>query len=321
MDALSDVLRITQLTGGVFLHAEFTAPWCLTARMTPELCAPFLGPASHLMPFHYVLEGDLDVAVDGAAPLRLHAGEIVLFPRNDVHLMGSDLKLAPVRAIDIIVPSPGGGLNSIRHGQGGARTRMICGYLGCDSRPGNPVITALPPAFKFTVADAASAEWIRSNFEYAASAIASGRMGSDTVLAKVSELMFVEAVRGYVEAMPPGQRGWLAGLGDPTVARALALLHGAVDRDWNVEALAREVGSSRSVLAERFVRTIGMAPMHYLTHWRMQLAARELKGSYASLARVAERIGYQSEAAFSRAFKKEFGAAPATWRRGDSVNP
>jgi AraC-like DNA-binding protein len=318
MDALSDVLRTAQLAGGVFLHAEFTAPWCISARMTPELCSPFLGPTSHLMPFHYVAEGELDVVVGQGDQMRIRAGEIVLFPHNAPHLMGSDLKLAPVPASDIIIPPEGGGLRSIRHGQGGAPTRMICGYLGCDARPGNPVVAALPAAMKFSIEDVGPADWIHATFEYAASEIASGRPGSETVLAKISELLFVEAVRSYVEAMPEGQNGWLAGLSDPTVARALGLMHGDVNRPWSMDELARAAGSSRSVLTERFTRTIGMAPMHYLTHWRLQLAAQELKTSRATLARIAERTGYESEAAFSRAFKKEFGTAPATWRRADA---
>src|SRR5262249_61826612 len=164
----------------------------------------------------------------------------------------------------------------------------------------------------------APAEWIRSTFQYPAQEVASGRPGSATVLAKLSELLFVEAVRRYVEDLPADQTGWLAGLRDPQVARTLALMHGDLTRAWNVEELGREAGMSRSALADRFSRLIGMAPMHYLAHWRMQAAAQILKGSSASLAQVADLVGYESEAAFSRAFKKAFGSAPATWRRAAS---
>jgi len=309
MDALSDMLRVTRLTGGVFLHAEFTADWCVSARMTPELSARFLDPPGHQMPFHYVAEGELEVAVGSKPPVNLQAGQIVLFPHNDTHVMGTDLKLAPTPLGKVTFPQRGVGLRFISHGQGGAATRLICGYLGCNSRPANPVIAALPAALRFNVP-----ELMRSTLEYAARECESGRPGSDTVLAKLSELIFVEAVRSYVEAAPQA-RGWLAALTDPIMARALALLHAEVARPWDVEGLARKVGISRSVLAERFTRTIGMAPMRYLAHWRMQVAAHELKTSRASLARIAEHVGYESEAAFSHAFKKAFGRAPAGWRR------
>jgi len=318
MDAFSDVLRSAQLSGGVFLHAEFTAPWCVSARMSPELCSRFLGPASHLIPFHYVVEGELEVSVGEDAPMRLRQDDIVLFPRNDAHLMGSDLRLTPVRVGDIMIPPEGARLASIRHGQGGPATRLICGYLGSESRMLNPVIQALPAAIKLRVDAAGPAGWIRATFEYAAKEIDSLRAGSQTVLAKISEVLFVEAVRSYVESTPQDRSGWLAGLSDPTVARALALLHADLGRAWSVEALARDVGTSRSVLAERFARTIGMGPMHYLVHWRLQVAAQDLKTAPTTLARIAERIGYESEAAFSRAFKKEFGMSPAAWRRAEA---
>jgi transcriptional regulator GlxA family with amidase domain len=183
----------------------------------------------------------------------------------------------------------------------------------------NPVIQALPPALGVDLESARPAAWIRATFEYAADEADSLRAGSDTVLAKISELLFVEAVRSYIESAPEHRRGWLAGLGDATVARALAMMHGDVRRAWSVEALARETGVSRSVLAERFARTLGVGPMHYLARWRLQVAAQELKSSPTTVARVAERIGYESEAAFSRAFKKEFGVAPAAWRRAEAA--
>ena len=258
------------------------------------------------------------MALDGGAPQRLRTGEVILFPQNDGHRMGSDLNLKPVFGRELIKPAERGGLYSIRHGGGGARTRMVCGYLGCEASKGNPVLATLPPTMKLKVEDAGPAEWIRSTFHFAADEVASGRPGSETVLAKLSELLFVEAVRRYVEDLPPDQTGWLAGLRDPVVARVLALVHGDIARPWSVEELGRQAGTSRSALAERFTRVIGMAPMHYLAHWRMQVAAQKLKGSNASLGQIADSIGYESEAAFSRAFKKSFGTAPATWRREQS---
>jgi AraC-like DNA-binding protein len=318
MDALSDVLRVARLSGGVFLHAEFFGPWCVAARMSPELCAPFLSAASHLIPYHYVVEGELSLALEGEAPRRLRAGELILLPRNDMHLMGTDLTLPPVNVQKIVMPAEGTGLNSIRQGGGGPVTRLICGFLGSESARGNPVLATLPAVVTIRVEEAGPADWIRSTFQFAAGEIAAGRAGSGTVLAKLSELLFVEAVRRYAENLPEGYTGWFAGLRDPIVARALALMHSDIARDWSVDELGRQAGLSRSALAERFTRLLGMPPMQYLSQWRMHVAAQSLRSGGVSLARLAERVGYESEAAFSRAFRKAFGSAPATWRRANS---
>ncbi len=221
MDALSDVLRVSDLTGGVFLHAEFLAPWCIATRLAPEHCAPALGPASHLIIYHYVVEGDLRIRIAGedGEGLVIGAGELILLPRNDLHFMGSDLSLPPVPGSQVIRPPKDGGLFSIHHGGAGKRTRMICGFLGCASAERNPVISTLPSMLKLNVEQGGAAEWIRSTFQYAADEVSAGRLGSETVLAKLSELLFVETVRRYAETLPEGMTGWLAGLREPYVAR------------------------------------------------------------------------------------------------------
>ena len=318
MDALSDVLRVAHLTGGVFLRAEFFAPWCISSRLTPEHCSPVLGPASHMMIFHYVAEGEVRIQIEGEQHEDLiETGEVVLLPRNDMHLMGSDLRLPAVPGKEVIRPPRDGGLFSIHHGGTGNCTRMVCGFLGCAGTEGNPVISSLPPLLRVKLQQGGAAEWIRSTFQYAAEEVSAGRPGSETVLAKVSELLFVEAVRRYAEELPDGRTGWFSGLRDPHVARALALLHRDITRRWTVDELGREVGMSRSALADRFIRLIGVPPMHYLAAWRMQVATGKLRDTSGSLAQVAETVGYDSEAAFSRAFKKAFGTAPATWRRSN----
>jgi AraC-like DNA-binding protein len=244
------------------------------------------------------------------------AGEIVLLPHNDLHFIGSDLTLPPVAGSEVIHAPSNGGLFTIHHGGSGKRTRMVCGFLGCAK--GNPVIASLPALLRLNVEQGAAAEWIRSTFHYAAEEVAAGRPGSETVLAKLSELLFVETVRRHAESLPDSQTGWLAGLRDPFVARALALLHRDTARHWTVEDLGREIGLSRSALADRFIRFIGVPPMHYLADWRMQVATEKLRNTNGSLAQVAQIVGYESEAAFSRAFKKAFGVAPATWRRANA---
>ncbi len=200
-------------------------------------------------------------------------------PRNDPHLMGSDLSLRPVPGREIVHPPKDGGLYSIHHGGNGERTQMVCGFLGCASAKDNPVISTLPPMLKFTVAEGAAGEWMRSTFRYAAEEVSAGRPGSETVLAKLSELLFVEAVRRYAKSLPDGQTGWLASLREPYVGRALALLHRDTTRRWTLDDLGREVGLSRSALADRFIRLVGIPPMHYLAHWRMQVATQKLRNT------------------------------------------
>ncbi len=317
MDALSDVLRVSHLTGGVFLHANFSAPWCMAAHIPVEHCGPYLGPASHLITYHYVIEGELRLRMaDGGDETHvLTPGDAIMLPSNEPHLMGSDLSVPPVTGRQIVQPPRDGGLYTINHGGGGELTRLVCGFIGCDYADGNPILSTLPSALTLKVEDAGAAEWIRSTFHFAASEVAAGRAGSEITLAKLSELLFVEAVRRYAETLPEGQTGWLAGLRDPYVARALALFHSDVARPWTVDELGREIGLARSALTDRFTRLIGIAPMHYLANWRMQIGAQKLRDTGASLAQVADMIGYELEAAFSRAFKRAFGKAPATWRR------
>jgi len=302
------------------LHAEFFAPWCMATRVAPEHCGPAVGPASHLIIYHYIVEGDLHIRVEdeNREELVIGSGEVVLLPRNDLHLMGSDLSLPPVAGSDVIQRPKDGGLFSIHYGGTGRRTRMVCGFLGCGTAQGNLVISSLPPLLKLNIEKGVAGDWIRSTFQFAAEEVSAGRPGSETVLAKLSELLFVETVRRHAEALPEGKTGWLAGLREPYVARALALLHRDIARHWTVDDLGREVGLSRSALADRFIRLVGMPPMHYLASWRMQVATEKLRTTSASLAQIAESVGYDSEAAFSRAFKKAFGTAPATWRRSNS---
>jgi AraC-like DNA-binding protein len=321
VDALSDVLKVAHMTGGVFLHGEFTAPWCMAAKIAPEFCMPALGAAPHLVPYHYVVEGRLKLRIDGEGQesVAVEAGEVIVLPRNDAHLMGSDLGVPPVRGSEIVRLPTRGELRSMRHGGDGELVRIVCGFLGCEGPDSNPVLASLPPVVKMKLEESAAGDWIRSTLRFAAEEVAAGRPGSETVLEKVSELLFVETVRRYAESLPDGQTGWLAGLRDPHVARALALIHRDVARPWTVDDLGREAGLSRSALADRFIRLLGMPPIHYVARWRMQVAMRKLRTSAASLAQVADMVGYESEAAFSRAFKKAIGTAPATWRRAQVV--
>ncbi len=314
MDALSDVLRVVGLTGGVFMDAEFTAPWSVSGKVAPELCRPFMAQPAQVVSFHYVVEGGFDLQLEGEPACRVVAGEAVMLPRNDMHVFGSSVSLAPVSMRELIQPADLHGVVRISYGGGGARTRLVCGFMGGDDGF-HPLLASLPPVMKVDVAGVPGGDWIGRTFTFAAQTLGEGDPGAATVLAKLSELLFVESVRRYLAALPPEETGWLAGLRDPAIGRALSLLHGRVAEDWTAEALAREVNMSRSAFAERFSDLLGQPPMRYLTAWRMQLARGQLLGTRRTVAQIAFEVGYDSEAAFSRAFRRETGVPPATWRR------
>jgi AraC-like DNA-binding protein len=315
MDPLLDLLREMQLTGGVFLEADFTAPWCVASHVGPEDCSAYLPRPSHVIAYHYVTEGRCVLEVEGHPAMEVRAGEIVLLTRNDPHRLGSGPNARVVSAHQLIEPAASGGLARIVHGGGGERTRILCGFLGTQA-PDPPIASVLPPALTVGVDAGTAGAWIESSFRFASQELAAGRHGSPTVLARLAELLFIEAVRRHVASLPREHRGWLAGLRDPIVGRALALLHGQKARRWTVPELAREAGASRSAFAERFASLIGESPMRYLARQRLRVAAGRLRGGGGSVASVAVDVGYESEAAFSRAFKREFGKSPAAWRKG-----
>ena len=315
MDALSDVLRIMRLKGGVFLHGEFHDPWCISVKVEPRSCSPYLGETAHVIPYHYVLEGCMRVRMEDGLELELEAGESVMFPRNDVHLLGTDLSRAPVTSRDYVARPMEGGLLSMTLGEVGDRTRIVCGFLGTEDIRGNPVVSALPMALRVDMRGGSAGDWVRTSFHHAAEQIATGRVGSEVLMSRLSELLFIEAIQRYVETLPDQQTGWLAGLKDAYVSRALALMHARIDKPWTVEALGKEVGLSRSALADRFGEVLGLPPMQYLANWRIHVAAHELASSNKSIAQIAQEVGYESEASFTRAFKRMMDAPPATWRR------
>jgi AraC-like DNA-binding protein len=315
MDALSDVLRVVRLTGGVFLDARFSAPWALAGNVRPEEMRLFLAsPSSQVIGFHYIVSGRLVAHVLGGEPVELGPGEIVLLPRNDLHVLGSAYGLTPEPASEVVMPDPGAGIWRVAHGGGGEETHIVCGYLGGASDQ-NPLIASLPQLLTLNVAETPGGAWIAQSFAFAAQQLAEGAAGGATVISKLSELMFVEAVRRYIETLPPEETGWLAGLRDPAVGRAMALMHTRAAEDWTAETLAGEVNLSRSAFADRFTQLVGMPPMKYLTTWRMQAAAQRLRDTRQTIAQIAYDVGYESEAAFTRAFRREMGQPPATWRK------
>jgi len=313
MDLLSGLLGSVRLTGGVFLEANFTAPWCVTANMPPERSKPFLPNPVQLVGFHVVIEGELFVIFGDEPPIKARAGEILLFPGNDGHVLGSRPGMMPVNTSELVRPSPDGGPLRVCHGGGGAATHVICGFLGSEEVY-NPLIAALPRVLTLDLREGLSRDWIETSVRFAAGELAAGRMASSGVMSRLSETLLVEAVRQYVSTYTDESNGWLNGLLDPQVGRALALIHHNTGAQWSAETLAKEVGMSRSAFADRFSALVGMPPIRYLTTWRLQTAKLNLRDKRAPIAELAHAVGYESEEAFSRAFKREFGLSPGRWR-------
>lgn len=315
MDALSEVLSAIQLDGAVYLDAEFTAPWCVEAYFgLPTQNALIVG-ADHVAFFHYLLSGRSKARlVSGGDAVELQTGDFVLFPHNKLHLLGSDLDIPPVDTKSL--PRTGQlQAQRMQHGGGGEATRFVCGYLACDRRISRSLFSSLPEMMRIPMGSDPAMNWVTELLRVGVAESQAQRPGARAQLAKLSELIFVEAMRRYAAGLPDEARGWLAGLRDPQVGRALALLHAQAGRNWTVDELAREVAMSRSALGQRFADLIGEPPMQYLTHWRLALSARALRSGAEPVGRIAERYGYESEAAFNRAFKREFGMPPASWRR------
>jgi AraC-like DNA-binding protein len=319
MDALSAVLKVVQLNGAIFFNAHFTAPWCVASPAEASL-APMLGLAGErVVLYHYMVEGSCLVTLSDMEPQSLSAGDIVVFPQGDAHTMASSTDARP-QSLDAqaVLRSPS---KLLQMGGGGETTRFVCGYLACDPRMFQPVLAALPRLVTVSLSSMHKARWLEASLQHAGEEASSPRPGTEGLLAKLSEVMVVETLRHYVEQLSPEHTGWLSGLRDRAVGKCLALMHEKPAHPWTVEALAREVALSRSVLAERFTHFVGQSPMQYLGRWRMALATNYLRRSSLSLVRIAEQVGYETDAAFSRAFRREFGVPPATWRRRHDAPP
>lgn len=314
MDALSDVLRAVRLTGAVFFDIDAAEPWVAETPTGTSIVERVLPGAEQLIPYHVVTHGVCWGGLLDQAPVRLSQGDIIVFPHGDAHVMSSTPGMRSAPDLSIYRRPDEGQLPFAMSvgGTSGERTHLVCGYLGCDVRPFNPLLTALPRVISVRERDGGA---IGAFVELALAESKRPRIGGECVLGRLSELMFVDVVRCYLETLPADKTDWLAGLRDPFVGRALAALHASPSRDWTLEALGREVGLSRSALAERFTQFVGHPPMQYLTNWRMQLAANQLLGGTESVAAIADQVGYESEAAFSRAFKRAVGTPPSEWRK------
>ena len=317
MDVLSEVLKAVRLDGALFHNAEFSAPWCVHQAASCTV-ASYLSPVSkHVIIYHLVTEGRGYARLEGdERSVPLNEGDIVIFPHGDPHILGngSPVKPKPVDYQEALQRMFSEGLKVSRLGGGGEITKFICGYLSCEPELSGVFLGGLPSIMKVNIRDDESGQWLENSIRYSVGHADASSPGCQTVLAKLSEVLFVETLRRYIELLPAEQTGWLAGVRNREVGKVLALLHRQPANPWTIATLAKEVGVSRSVLTERFRSYLSETPIAYLTRWRLQLGAQMLQSPNSAVAQIAADVGYESEPAFNRAFKREFGLPPARFR-------
>jgi AraC-like DNA-binding protein len=315
MDAFSEILSAMKLTGATYFRAEFSSPWSFCSPPSRELASILAPGAAHLAIYHLVVEGRALARLREGKWLVLDAGDVVVFPHGDPHEMFSHEQARNDVTPEILNKISARDLRPLQAGGGGENVRVVCGFMVCDPIICKPLLEGLPRIMKVNIRADRSGQWLENSILHLADETTSARVGSDAMLAKLSEALFVETLRMYIAGLPEAQTGWLAGARDPIVGKSLAILHSKVSHPWTIAELAKEVGMSRSALVERFSRFLSLPPMTYLTRWRLQLAARALTTTPRGTADIAADVGYESEAAFNRAFKREFGLPPARYRR------
>ena len=326
-DPLSDVLATVKLRGALFFMVDATSPWCVEVPGTGEFADIILPSARHVVSYHIVLDGHGLARTPAGDEIEFDAGDIIVFPHGDPYMMASapgvPPELDPDQTLQFFRDLAAGRLPFVIPEGGGAapRARFICGFLGCDLSPFNPLFATLPRLLRIRRPGGGCGDLLDRLIDLTLAEARAPQPGRERIRVGLSELMFVELLRRHLQTLSGDQPGWLSGLRDPRVGRALALIHAEPERNWTLDALGHEAGVSRSVLAERFVRCVGESPMRYLTLWRMQLASRMLADGGAKVSAIAEKVGFRSEAAFSRTFKKVSGLSPGQWRRARRMQP
>jgi AraC-like DNA-binding protein len=314
MDALSEVLKIVKLKGALFFNAEFSSPWCLASSQSSQI-APLLCPgAGQVIIYHYLADGRAYAQLLHGSRRDLGTGDVVIFPHGDAHRLGNGAG-KPVDSLKTFASNLSDGLKVARYGGGGELTKFVCGYMACDPSLSEVVLAGLPSMFVVNIANDSAGQWLANSIQFSVREVGGLGTGSDVVLAKLSEVLFIETLRRFIQDLPNEQKGWLAGARDPVIGEALALLHKNPSQPWTVANLAHRVGVSRTRFAERFRHFLGEPPMAYLARWRLKLAAEMLASSNGNVGEIAVKVGYTSEAAFNRMFKREFGCPPVHFRR------
>ncbi len=320
MDVLSEVLKVVKLQGALFYNGEFSSPWSVAATSSRSLARLVAPGAEHVIIYHLLTEGRAYIRMEAdGTRVQLNAGDIVMIPHGDKHIMENGSCAMTIDDSEQAASVLAQGLRLCRIGGGGEVTKLICGYMACEPRLSQIFLSGLPPIFKVNIRNDASGKFLENSIRFSVDQADASRAGGEAVLAKLSEVLFVETLRAYISQLPPEQTGWLAGARDAEVSKTLALMHRKPDHPWTLADLAREAGLSRSVLAERFRHYLDETPMAYLTRWRLQLGAEMLGSTSYSVAQIAAEVGYESEAAFNRAFKREFEVPPARFRNQSRV--
>ncbi len=313
MDVLSEVLKVVKLQGALFYNGEFSSPWSVRATPARALARYFASGAEHVIVYHLLTEGRASVSLENGDRVTLDAGDIVMIPHGDRHIVenGSTKTMDDPDQLEEILAQ---GLKLWRLGGGGEISRFVCGYMVCEPRLSQVFLSGLPRLFKISIRNDPSGKWLENSIRFSVNEADPSRAGGEAVMAKLSEVLFVETLRAYISHLPAEQTGWLAGARDADVGKTLALMHRDPAHPWTIASLAKEAGVSRSVLAERFRHYLNEPPMAYLTRWRLMLGAQMLTSTSYSVAQIAAEVGYESEAAFNRAFKREFEVPPARFR-------
>lgn len=312
-DVLSDMLRIVRLTGGIFLKGSFGAPWAVASGGRQAVAHMLRPGAKHVTMFHMIVEGRCRIELPGCEAVILDAGDLILLPFGDRHIMRNG-DVAPVEADDMVADLVAEGVMTFKHGEGAERTNFVCGYVQSSDLFFNPVFGTLPPLIVERIGQEPVTSSLANSARLLLDEVGALRPGSRDMLGRLMEMLFIEMLRRYAARLSPETAGWLGALNDPVVGRALQAMHAKPMEDWTVESLALSVGASRSVLAERFKTILGQPPMQYLGVWRLQLATDMLREKRHSIAEIAVEVGYESEAAFNRAFKRHLGLPPGAWR-------
>jgi len=337
MDVLSDVLRVVRLSGAVFFTADFSSPWAIESPIPDMLASAVMPEAECIVLFHILVDGECEVECQGHPRTQMASGDVIVFPRGNQHTMRSHGAGQAAPLASIFSPGEHDEPPQLSYGGGGRTSRFVCGYLNCDQRF-SPLVESLPTMLlvrsrddysaieavdasgsRPTVVPQGSSNWLGTTLKFTVNEARAARPGNVAMLGRLTELMFVEILREYMQRLSINEGGWLAAVHDAHVGKALRLLHANPVRDWTVDELAREVALSRSVLAQRFAELVGETPMRYLANWRMQLAKQMMREGTHNIQEVAARVGYDSEAAFNRAFKRATGSPPAAWRKGAAL--
>lgn len=309
-DPLGEALHLLRLTGTLYCRSDLTAPWGID-----------LPPLDGCMMFHVVTAGRCLLEVEGEEPRWLEKGSLALVPHGAGHRMRSDPAAAADPLFDIPVEQLSERYEIMRHGGGGDFTQTICVVVRFDHVAADDLVPLLPRILQLDTWGDEEDGWLHSTLRFISREAKELRPGGETVITRLADILVIQMIRSWIDSAPEADQGWLAALRDNQVGQALASIHREPEKEWTVAALAHEVGMSRTAFSGRFTRLVGKPAMHYVAHWRMRLARIRLRETSEPLSAIANRVGYESEAAFCRAFKRMFGVPPGSVRRADSPPP